>query len=173
MFAHTVELPIVGLNGTARRSLPKAMSVVAALLVASALCAATAWRLVATTGSQPVSSMAAPVLVASVGYRASHNGRYHAEVVSLSSLAVGEHQRWTVRVTRRDHRRLADAKITVETWMPETGVRSPLRPSASYVGGGRYLIDEVYFPRAGWWNVALVIAGRAGTDSVAFNVVVR
>jgi hypothetical protein len=171
MFAHTMELPSPRVCGIARRSLLKGMPL-AALLFGSALCVAKAWSLVATSSSQPVATMAAPALITSVGNRASHNGRYHAEVVSLSSLAVGERQRWTVRVTRRNHR-LAHARIAVEAWMPETGVRSPLRSSASYIGGGRYLIDDVSFSRAGWWNVALVIDGRAGTDSLAFNVVVR
>lgn len=173
MSAHTMELPIPGLNRTTRRSLPNGMAVVIALLVASALCAATAWRLVATARSEPASSISTPALVSSFGYRASHNGRYHAEVVSRSSITVGEHQRWTIRVTRHNHRRLAGATITAETCMLETGARSPIRPSTTYLGGGRYQLDDVYFPRAGWWNVALAIDGRAGTDSLAFNVVVR
>ena len=89
----------------------------------------------------------------------------------MTAPVVGEPQRWTVRLTRRDHRRLAGAHIAAEAWMPETGARSPLRPRVSYVGGGRYAIDGVYLSRPGWWNLALVIEGRAGIDSVAFNTV--
>jgi hypothetical protein len=68
-------------------------------------------------------------------------------------------------------RRVAHARVNVEAWMPETGERSPLHPAAHYVGNGNYRVDSLCFSRAGWWNVALVIDGRAGTDSVAFNVV--
>ena len=55
--------------------------------------------------------------------------------------------------------------------MPETGIRSPRRPTAQYIGHGDYRIDSVYVSQPGWWNVALVIEGRMGRDSVAFNVV--
>ena len=50
--------------------------------------------------------------------------------------------------------------------------RAPVAPSVRYVGGGDYRIDNLIFPKAGWWNVALVIDGKRGTDSLAFNVVV-
>jgi hypothetical protein len=51
-------------------------------------------------------------------------------------------------------------------------VRSPVVPTVRYVGGGDYRIDNVVFAKAGWWNVALVIDGKRGADSLAFNVVV-
>lgn len=57
--------------------------------------------------------------------------------------------------------------------MPETGVRSPIRPNASFIGADRYVVDGVYLPQKGWWNLALVIEGRDGTDSVAFNLILR
>jgi hypothetical protein len=34
-------------------------------------------------------------------------------------------------------------------------------------------VDGLRFARAGWWNVALVVDGGRGVDSVAFNVVLR
>jgi hypothetical protein len=55
--------------------------------------------------------------------------------------------------------------------MPETQERSPIRPTARYIGHGNYRLDSLCFSRPGWWNVALVVDGRAGVDSVAFNVV--
>jgi segregation and condensation protein B len=54
---------------------------------------------------------------------------------------------------------------------PETGEVSRITPSAHYVGRGRYVVDDIIFNRPGLWNVALVIDGPAGVDSVAFNVI--
>lgn len=173
MFAHTAELPIHDWRGRSVRRAPSlTTSLLVVTLAASALCAARAWDIAASARSATASSATSrPGVVTSFGYRASHNRRYHAEVVSAPLPVVGETQRWTVRLTRRDHRRLANAHVTAEVWMPETGVRSPVRPAVSYVGGGRYAIDGVVLSQPGWWNVALVVTGRAGTDSVAFNTV--
>ena len=110
-------------------------------------------------------------IVASLGRRASHGHRYHAEVVGTTPLATGVRQRWTVRLTRHGHRKVARARLTVRSWSPETGEVSAAAPRARYVGGGRYRIDDIVFPHPGWWNVALVIDAASGTDSVAFNVV--
>jgi hypothetical protein len=173
MFAHTGELPIGGWHKRPSWHAPSlSTSLLAVVLTASSLSAARAWRIASDAGAEsPDSAPARAGTVTSFGYRASHNGRYHAEVVSASPMTVGENQRWTVRLTRHDHRRLAGAHVTTDVWMPETGARSPVRPTVSYVGGGRYAIDGVNFSRPGWWNVALVIDGRVGTDSVAFNAV--
>lgn len=35
-----------------------------------------------------------------------------------------------------------------------------------------YRVDGLRFSRPGWWNVAQVIVGRGGVDSVAFNMIV-
>jgi hypothetical protein len=173
MFAHTQELPIGGWHKRPSWRAPSlSTSLFAVVLTASTLSAGRAWRVATSAGAERAAAAPAHAgVVTSFGYRASHNGRYHAEVVSASSLTVGESQRWTVRLTRHDHRRLAGARIAANVSMPETGVQSPVRPAVTYVGGGRYAIDGVNFSRPGWWNVALVIEGRAGTDSVAFNTV--
>jgi len=110
-------------------------------------------------------------IIASLGRRASHAHRFNAEVVAATPLGTGMHQSWTVQLTRRGHGRVSGARLTVRTWSPETGEVSALTPRVQYVGGGRYRVDDVYFPRAGWWNVALVVTAATGTDSVAFNVV--
>ena len=110
-------------------------------------------------------------IVLSLGRRASHGRRYQAEVVDRTPLGTGVRQRWTVRLTRREHRRVSGARLAVRAWSPETGEVSSVAPRARYVGGGRYRIDDVYFPHRGWWNVALVVDAAGGTDSVAFNVV--
>jgi hypothetical protein len=124
--------------------------------------------------ARPTTADAAEMVV-SLGRRASHGHRYHAAVVATTPLAIGVRQRWTVQLTRRGHRRVVGARLTARSWSPATGEIAPIAPRVRYVGRGRYLLDDVYFPRPGWWNVALVIdaagGGAAGTDSVAFNVI--
>lgn len=173
MFAHTAELPIH--VWYKRRRWPAALlvtSLFAALLIAAMLPTRARWT-IASAGAPPATPPTPAGIVTSFGYRASHNMRYHAEIISVSSLSESESQRWKVRLTRRDHQPLANAHLGVEASMPETGVRSPIRPSASFIGADRYVVDGVYLPQKGWWNLALVIEGRDGTDSVAFNLILR
>jgi len=169
MFAHTAEFPLA--IGGARRSPRHAGRTILLYLLslAALLCA---WR--ATTllfEARTATGIAIPAgAYADVSRRASHNGAYRAEVVSASSLQVGVPQRWTVRLTQDGHRRVANARLQVQTWMPETGEVSPMRATAAYAGDGRYVLDGVLFTRPGWWNLAVVVDGRAGVDSLAFNV---
>jgi hypothetical protein len=114
---------------------------------------------------------AAPAVVASLDRRPSHNGRYQAEIVANDPLTVGVSQSWTLHLTQRNHRRLAHAYVSANSWAPETGERSPRAVTARYVGGGNYRLNGIYFPRAGWWNVSLIVDGANGVDSVAFNVI--
>jgi len=115
---------------------------------------------------------AASSVIASLNRRASHNGRYQAEIVSHGPLEVGREQRWTLHVTQRDHQRLNHADVSVRSWAPETGELSRVAATSRYVGDGNYRLAGIYFPHAGWWNVALVIDGAQGVDSVAFNVII-
>ena len=110
-------------------------------------------------------------LVTSFGERRSHNGRYTAEIVEASRVTIGAAQSWTLHLSRRG-RRVAHATVAATAWMPDDSVRSPVEPSVRYVGGGDYRIDGLLFTKAGWWNVALVVDGKQGRDSLAFNVVI-
>ena len=169
MFAHTAEFPLA-VGGT-RRS-PKNGGRMVPLFLLSLVAVLCAWR--ATTllvEASRATGIAIPAgAYADVNRRASHNGTYRAEVVSASTLQVGVPQRWTVRLTSKGHRRAAHARLQVQTWMPESGEVSPMQATAAYAGDGRYVLDGVLFTRPGWWNVALVVDGRAGVDSLAFNV---
>jgi hypothetical protein len=152
--------------------------VVQQAIVASLLVGGTAYALLSSdatvsrsaTRNGPVIDVGAGV-IASFDRRPSHNSRYSAEVVAADPIAAGAMQSWTVHLAGRTERRVAHASVNVEAWMPETGERSPVHPAAHYIGNGNYRVAGLCFSRAGWWNVALVIDGRAGTDSVAFNVV--
>jgi hypothetical protein len=143
------------------------------LLVLVLALAMTAYR--ATVNAPPrVSAIneALPAgLVTSFGARHSHNRRYTAEIGDASPVAIDTAQSWTLHLSRRG-RRVSHATVAATAWMPDDTVRSPVTPSVRYVGGGDYRIDGLSFTKAGWWNVALVIDGKQGRDSVAFNVVI-
>ena len=141
-----------------------------ALFGAAALRATDRPEAISTTATALTSDAPASSLVTSLGERRSHDGNYSAEVVSTSPIVIGAVQTWTVHLSRRN-RRVSHATVRADAWMPETGERALRHPTVTYVGGGDYRIDDLRFDRTGWWNVALVIHGRAGTDSVAFNVI--
>jgi hypothetical protein len=175
MFAQTGEFPSHGSIAGASRRLPPVMlqAIVAALLIGG-----TAYVSSSSDATVPRSETRrlSPIdvgtgVLASFGRRPSHNSRYSAEVVAADPITAGVVQSWIIHLEGRTERRVAHAGVNVEAWMPETGERSPVRPTAHYVGSGNYRVDDLCFSRAGWWNVALVVDGRAGTDSVAFNVV--
>ncbi len=127
-------------------------------------------RIATQDASAPVSEpLNAAGLFTSFDRRRSHNGLYAAAVISTAPAASSALQAWTIHVARRQ-RRIAHAKMTVDVWMPETELRSPIHPSVRYVGDGNYRVDSLAFPHPGWWNVALVIDSRFGTDSLAFNL---
>jgi len=174
MFSRTGELRLNDWRKVYRRGLLSLMKwPLVALAIIAALDAILISREFANTRAPGKTSSTVSGAFTSFDNRSSHSRRYRAEVVSVSSLAPSKNQRWTLRVTQRNRRRVADAHIIAVAWMPETGTRSQVRPRVSYIGGGRYLIDSLYFGRTGWWNVALVVDGVGGVDSVAFNVVLR
>ena len=112
------------------------------------------------------------VAITDFGPRASHNGLYRAEMAA-AAVNPGEPHQWLVRLEQRNHRRLAHAHVQVRLWMPELGIDATTRPMVTYIGDGNYRLDNVRMPRSGWWNVALVVDGRAGVDSLAFNLRTR
>jgi hypothetical protein len=176
MTTHSVRNPLVGvaplprnLPRTHRAWLAFSVAVVAAL-VAAALPRATALP-PAETSTSPTSLDAPTGLVKSFGLRRSHNSRYSAEVIDASPVAVGVPATWTVHFSHRADR-IAHATVQARVWMPETTESSPAPTRIRYVGDGNYRIENVLFARAGWWNVSLVLEGRRGTDSVAFNVII-
>lgn len=176
MLVHTQEFPIVG-AADVRVVRPRiAAALVAAIALAAGMLAALAVRdaSVPTTDTRATPRVAAPAAGAfvSVDRRLSHHGRYRAAVVEMPAPAVGVPQAWTVRLTRRDHRRASRAAVTVRAWMPETGLESPVRATVRRGRDGRYRVAPIVLAWPGWWNVALVVDGAAGVDSVAFNVVV-
>ncbi|MEO5818505.1 MAG: FixH family protein [Gemmatimonadaceae bacterium] len=175
MDAHTGEFRLLDRPSRTRNGrLSSTGHWIASTAVAIGIAAGAAWIARPHPGSRPAQPMASATIpagpVASLGRRRSHGGKYAAEVVSTTPLIVGATESWTIHLTRRNQQRVAHARVTVQPWMPETADRRPAM-TARYIGHGDYRVDGVVLPRAGWWNVALVIVGRAGIDSVAFNVI--
>jgi len=168
MFAHTAEFPIAsGAGRITRRAVSR--NVLHVLIAAAVLFA---YRTIvqsseATAHNERITLPAGAVT--DFALHTSHGGFYRANVIA-ATIQAGTAQRWVVRVEGRDHRRVAHADIRTRVSMPETGIESAMHPAARYIGRGEYQLDGVLFTRPGWWNVALVVDGRRGTDSVAFNV---
>jgi len=139
------------------------------LIVASVLCALRATSLLIDRGLHGQEIVIPPSVVTDFAQRSSHGGLYRGEVTAATA-RVGEPQRWIVQLRRRNGRRLANADVQVRLWMPETGIESVVRATGTYIGGGIYRLDPLLFTRPGWWNVALVVTGSSGIDSLAFNV---
>jgi hypothetical protein len=79
----------------------------------------------------------------------------------------------TVQVELRDAQGqpVDDAAITIDGGMPEHGHGLPTRPRVtSQSGSGTYVIEGVRFNMGGWWEFKLAVAGKAGTDTVTFNL---
>lgn len=171
MSTRTAELPLPAAAEQRRTDEVRWLTIACLLAILIALYAAR------TVGLAPASvahesKVAAPAgVITDFGRRPSHNRRYHAEVLSAGPESARVPQRWIVRLTGRNQRRVANAKVAVRAWMPETDAESPVHPTVRYIGRGEYQVDRVLFTRPGLWNVALVVEGRAGVDSLAFNVV--
>jgi hypothetical protein len=162
-------------NGSDRRTIAGVAVILLALSAAVWANGAAKSEPRAATAIAPTTALlGAGAEIVDFGLRPSHNGRYFAEVVGTgSTLSVGAAQSWIVRISRRDRLGLDGARLTVRTWMPETGELSPALAEARALGDGRYAIDNITLSRPGWWNVALVIDGTTGTDSLAFNLRLR
>jgi hypothetical protein len=79
----------------------------------------------------------------------------------------------TMQVAVRDGNGQAvdGAAITVDGGMPQHGHGLPTRPRVTRsLGNGVYVIEGVRFNMGGWWEFRLAIDGKAGADTVTFNL---
>jgi YtkA-like len=148
----------------ARRHGPVAALVAAVLLAGCAAAPA--------HGDGPESAADTAGALVSLSTRPSHDGHFRAGVVHRTRSAPGTPESWTVRVTDAAGAPVQGARIGASAWMPAADAR-PAAPgwTAAELGGGRYRIDGLRFPREGWWNVPFRITAGAWTDSLAFNLV--
>lgn len=173
MHTHTGELPTFGAPADAEQHDTRLnVTLAGALLLIGALSWAT-WGRPAEMTDLAARAAAPPTagIVTSLGPRPSHDAGYQAEVISTTPFALREPQRWAIRLTQHGDGQVANARITVKSWAPETGEVSRIGPIVHYVGRGRYVVDDIFFNHPGLWTVALIIDGAAGVDSLAFNVV--
>ena len=96
--------------------------------------------------------------------RGSHNGRY------VVSAVVEANDRWRFQVADSTGYAVKGASVYAFASMPVNGRSGSLHMRAAEFAGGDYRVHGLELDRPGWWNVALVISSKAGTDSVAFNV---
>ena len=83
--------------------------------------------------------------------------------------------RWTVRVDPAESAGAAalatPVTVTVDGGMPQHGHGLPTQPRVTgRLPDGRFVVDGVRFSMPGWWELRLLVAGPAGTDSVTFNL---
>ena len=102
----------------------------------------------------------------------SHNRVYRASLLpTAGAVLLHRDLRWPVEVRTAAGQFVEGAALDVECWMPDEPTVPTVRPRAVAVTGGGYRIEGLRFDRRGWWNVRLRINSPAGTDSLAFNIV--
>ena len=160
---------------TAHRRLPSSAVVAAVGAALAALWLVTSAEDGSAARGAPVAVSTAPVVVARLSDIPSHGGLYRASVVpSPSPIERTRPLAWTVVVRTAAGAPVEGASLALESWMPDDKSAVPPRPRATAaLGGGRYRVEGLRFDRAGWWNVKLQISAAAGTDSLAFNLVLR
>jgi hypothetical protein len=166
--------------GRARRRMPASavavavgVAVASLWLVASAEDGSAARGAPLATAAPPAT--AAPAVVARLADISSHDGLYRATMV-LPPGPIGRDRPLasTLEVRTARGAPVEGAALALESWMPDdTTVVAPRPRATAELGGGRYRIEGLRFDREGWWNVRLRISGAAGTDSLAFNLVLR
>jgi YtkA-like protein len=156
-------------NATRRRSMTASSAVAASSIVGVVLLFTSASATVAARHGEPP-PMAAFSRLTGIP---SHNGTYRASLVrTLDPASRSGEPVWNVEVASADGVPVEGAILALESWMPDHD--RPIRPQprvSGDLGVGRYRVAGLRFERRGWWNVRLRIDGRAGTDSLAFNLV--
>ena len=106
-----------------------------------------------------------------LGPRSSANGHYRATLVPTRPLRPRQMQTVRVTVTGADGRPINSAALAIDGGMPQHGHGLPTRPRVTRnLGDGTYEIDGVRFNMGGWWEFKLAIDGKAGADTVTFNL---
>jgi len=143
--------------------------------VATIVVAVASMWLITTSAEGSVSHprFTTPVAFARLADIPSHNRLYRATMIpSPDPIALDRTLSWTVEVRTAAGTPVEGAVLELESWMPDSeGVSAPRPRVTANEGAGRYRIDGLRFDRRGWWNVKLRISAPAGTDSLAFNLI--
>ncbi|HJQ54630.1 MAG TPA: FixH family protein [Gemmatimonadaceae bacterium] len=110
--------------------------------------------------------------IALVSHIPSHNHAYTASISPRSGvIGLNQQRDWMVEVRAFSGMPVGGATLTLKCWMPDDPEAGTSLPKVTEIGGGRYRVEGMRFDRRGWWNLKLRISGAAGTDSLAFNLV--
>lgn len=98
----------------------------------------------------------------------SHNRLYRA------SLVLTNDSTWTLQLRLATGAPVSNAGIAMKAWMPEAEQHGELVPTVSEgLGNGDYRVRQLAFDQLGWWNLKVQVSAAGGTDSLAFNVILR
>jgi hypothetical protein len=127
-----------------------------------------AFTLMATTWPRPRTARLDRMVAARLTDIPSHNRVYRASL-ELTSGSV-----WTLRLRSASDIPVPNAGVSMEAWMPEQERVAHAAPAAiQYAGAGTYRVSPLTFDRSGWWNIKVQVSATGGTDSLAFNVILR
>lgn len=130
--------------------------------------------LVVAAAAVHLAGMMRPVPPADVGaVKVTANGRYRAQLAPNAPLVpIGRLHRWTLRVEHADGTPVTDLAATIDGGMPQHGHGLPTQPRVTgSLPDGQLVIDGMKFSMTGWWQLQVRVSGDAGTDSVAFNLI--
>lgn len=98
---------------------------------------------------------------------------YTVEITPVeAAIRLGRMHAWTVAVVDATGAPVEAAEIAVDGGMPGHGHGLPTAPAVTRaLGEGRFLIEGMKFNMPGWWEIELHIDGRAGADTITFNLV--
>jgi hypothetical protein len=106
-----------------------------------------------------------------LGPRTSANALYTATLQPEESLRPRKLQTIQVALQDASGQAVDGAAITIDGGMPQHGHGLPTQPRVTKaLGSGVYVIEGVRFNMGGWWEFKLAVAGKAGTDTVTFNL---
>ena len=98
---------------------------------------------------------------------------YTVEITPVeAAIRLGRMHAWTVAVVDATGAPVEAAEIAVDGGMPGHGHGLSTAPAVTRaLGEGRFLIEGMKFNMPGWWEIELHIDGRAGADTITFNLV--
>jgi hypothetical protein len=104
--------------------------------------------------------------------KASATGLYRVGLVPPAQApAINQIHSWKVKLATADGAPVPGAKFAVDGGMPQHGHGLPTKPRVTKaLGNGVYVIEGVRFNMGGWWEFKVAVAGKAGNDTVTFNL---
>lgn len=131
------------------------------------------------TGSSPANSgMATPTVeipadLDTTTSQLSAQKLYSVTLISnLQPIVINQPHSWVLSVASAEGQPVEDADIAVEVRMPQQNQGMPSQPQVTQnLGEGNYLVEEINFPFAGWWEANFSIRAAGQTDQVTFNFI--